>query len=223
MITLSPYDVLEIARAANLTTSEAVSRYTIRRGSILRFRDDGACAALDGMRCGLHGGRPLACRLYPLGIERGENGERERFVTLEPAAGSRGVYGNDSTVAEFLAEQGVERHLDAIAQYASLLPTFRERVAALVDFSRVEPREFWRRARREALAESGFDANPLIDAIFDADRAGSAFAENTDQVAAHVRLLEEMIRRETNPDTLAAAAVMLAVSLGYSPDEVARR
>ncbi|HYL58466.1 MAG TPA: YkgJ family cysteine cluster protein [Candidatus Acidoferrales bacterium] len=218
VIALSPYDVMEIARAAKLTTNEAVSRYTIRRGSILRFRDDGRCVALDGIRCSLHGGRPLACRLYPLGIARGENGTLERFVTLEPAAGSRGVYGNDSTVAEFLAEQGVGPHLEAIEQYAALLPTFRERVAALVDFSRVEPREFWRRARREALAESGYDANELIDAIFDADRAGSA----SDVVAAHVRLLEEMIRRESNPDTLAAAAVMLAVSLGYSPDEVAR-
>jgi hypothetical protein len=29
-----------------------------------------------------------------------------------------------------------------------------------------------------------------------------------------------MIRREPNPDLLASAAVMLAVSLGYSPAEV---
>jgi hypothetical protein len=33
-------------------------------------------------------------------------------------------------------------------------------------------------------------------------------------------VLSEMIRRESNPDILAAAAVMLAVSLGYSPGEV---
>src|ERR1700751_4525446 len=76
VITLSPYDVLRIARAATITTGEAVRRYTIRRGSILKFEASGACSALDGSRCGLHRGRPLACRLYPLGIERSDAVER---------------------------------------------------------------------------------------------------------------------------------------------------
>ena len=39
-------------------------------------------------------------------------------------------------------------------------------------------------------------------------------------VAAHMERLAAMIRRESNPELLAAAAVMLAVSLGYSPKEV---
>jgi len=68
VITLSPYDVLRIARAAGISTGEAMRRFTIRRGSLLRFDATGACAALDGARCRLHQGRPLACRLYPLGI-----------------------------------------------------------------------------------------------------------------------------------------------------------
>lgn len=220
VVTLSPYDVLKIARGANLTTREAIRRYTIRRGSILRFRDDGGCGALDGVRCGLHRGRPLACRLYPLGIERNANGTLDKFVTLEPAAGSLGVFGADSTVNEFLMVQGAGPHLEANARYASLLPVFRERVAVLVDFSRVEPREFWRRAVREALAESGFDESPLIDAMFDADGANSESPDDADAVVTHVEQLKHMIGDETNPDILAAAAVMLAVSLGYAPSEV---
>jgi Fe-S-cluster containining protein len=220
VIVLSPFDLLRLARESGVTTSEAIARFTIRRGSILKFRDDGACVALDGARCGVHRGRPLACRLYPLGIERDRARGTEKFVTLEPAIGSLGVYGDCGTVDDFLAAQDVGSHLDANARYASLLPSYRERIAATVDFDRVLPREFWRCAVREALAESGYDPNPLIDATFDPDGLGCTRASDADTVAAHIEVLTEMIRRESNPDTLAAAAMMLAVSLGYSPSEV---
>ena len=215
VITLSPYDVLQLARAAGITTRDAVDRFTIRRGSILRFTESGACVALEGARCGVHRGRPLACRLYPLGIERIKEEDGEKFVKLAPAAGSLGVYGIDGgTVNDFLDAQGVGVCLDANALYASLLAILRERIAATVDFERVEPREFWRRAAREALAESNYDANPLIDAMFD---AGEVEAET---IEAHIERLAEMIRRESDAEMLAAAAVMLAVSIGFSPREV---
>jgi Fe-S-cluster containining protein len=220
VIALSPYDLLRIARAAGVTTSEAIDRFTIRRGSILKFNDHGTCALLEGSRCGVHRGRPLACRLYPLGIERDEAGRAERFITLEPAAGSLGVYGDDGTVNDFLDAQNVGAHLEANDRYASLLPIYRERIAATVDFERLLPREFWQRAVREALAESGYDPNPLIDAMFDPDRFGCARVSDADAISEHLEILIEMIRREMNPDALAAAAVMLAVSLGYSPSEV---
>jgi Fe-S-cluster containining protein len=218
VITLSPYDLIRLARAAGVSTREAISRFTIRRGSILKFSDDGACSALEGTRCGVHRGRPLACRLYPLGIERIEEAHSEKFVMLEPATGSRGVYGVDGDVDNFLIAQGVDEYIAANARYASLLAVFRERIAATVDFDRVEPREFWRRAVREALAESNYDANPLIDAMF--DTGGIADTEDPEIVTAHIGRLAQMIRCESNAEMLAAAAVMLAVSLGYSPTEV---
>ena len=212
VITLAPYDVLRVARAAGLSTGDAVRRYTIRRGSLLRFRDDGACIALDGNRCSIHTGRPLACRLYPLGLERNEGGEG--FVRLEPASGSLGRYSADGNVAEFLSTQNVEPHLEANDRYRGLITMMRNRIAELVDFERVEPREFRRRAIREALAESSYDPNLLIDALFDADCAGPER-----DIDVHVRLVADMIRRETDADQIAAAAVLLAVSLGYLPDE----
>jgi Fe-S-cluster containining protein len=218
VITLSPYDVLRLARAAGISAREAIERFTIRRGSILKFTDGGACVALYGARCGVHRGRPLACRLYPLGIERAKGVGAEKFVTLEPAAGSLGVYGTDGTVNDFLEAQGVRPHLSANARYASLLAIFRDRIAETVDFDRVEPREFWRRATREALAESNYDANPLIDAMFDADAIEGI--DDAETIAMHIELLAAMIRRESNAELLAAAAVMLAVCLGYSPNEV---
>src|ERR1700688_4467809 len=207
VITLSPYDVLRLARAAGGSTREVIDRLTIRRGSILKFSDHGACSALEDTRCGIHRGRPLACRLYPLGIERIEDANSEKFVRLEPAAGSLGVYGIDGEVDNFLAAQGVGEYLAANARYASLLAVFRERIAAIVDFDRVEPREFWRRAVREALAESNYDPNPLIDAMFDA--RGIAGIAEAEIVTAQIERLAKMIRRESNAEMLAAAAVML--------------
>jgi Fe-S-cluster containining protein len=188
---------MRLARAANLSAREAIDRFTIRRGSILKFTDDGACAALEGSRCGVHRGRPLACRLYPLGLERIEESNSENFVMLEPAIGSLGDYGIDGDVNSFLDTQGVAPYLAANARYASLLAVFRERIVATVDFDRVEPREFWRRAVREALAESNYDANPLIDAMFDA--SAIAGIDDAEIVARHVERLAEMIRGGCDP------------------------
>ena len=71
---------------------------------------------------------------------------------------------------------------------------------------------------REALAESNYDPNPLIDAMFDA--SAIAGIDDAEIVALHVERLARMIRHESNAEMLAAAAVILAVSLGYSPREV---
>jgi Fe-S-cluster containining protein len=239
VITLSPYDVIRIARAANLSTGAAVARFTIRRGSLLRFLPNGRCAALAGTRCTIHPGRPLACRLYPLGLERAPgadgSGYVERFVQLEPALGSLGIYGRAGTIAEFLDGQlhGQSAHdqsaygqsaapyLDAVARYYPLIANFRERVTAIVDFERVEPREFWRRAAREALAETNYDPNPLIDALFDPDSLGCGRASAEETVAAHFSALDDIAARERDGARVAAAAVMLATSLGYAPGEAA--
>jgi len=209
---------MRLARAMAASTREAIDRFTIRRGSILKFTDDGACVALEGARCGVHRGRPLACRLYPMGLELIEESNGENFVMLEPAVGSLGDYCIDGDVNSFLDAQGVAPYLEANARYASLLAVFRERIAATVDFDRVEPREFWRHAVREALAESNYDPNPLIDAIFDA--SAIVGIHDSEIVAVHVERLAQMIRHESNAEMLAAAAVFLAVSLGYSPNEV---
>jgi len=215
VITLSPYDVMRMARAAGLSTGGVIAQYTLRRGSLLRFEVHGACSALYGALCALHSGRPLACRLYPLGIERSADGER--FIRLQPAEGSLGVYGDHQTVGEFLARQEVQAYLDAVACYERLLATFRTRLEQITDFERIEPGAFYRRAVREALAESGYDPNPLIDALFDVDRIVGRFEDGREAIDAHINALEAVIRSESNPDRLAAACALLAVSLGHSP------
>lgn len=222
VITLSPVDVIAIARTAGISTSEAGARYTMRRGSLLRFGADGGCAALDGVRCTIHRGRPLACRLYPLGLERDD--ARERFALLEPAPGSAGIYGSDGTVGEFLEGQRFDEHLALNERYRPLIKILRQRVSSLADFEKVEPREFRRRAVAEALREVNFDANPVIDAMFDADGAGCQHESIAATVEAHVPALRAIAQRESSAMVIATAAVLLAVSLGYSPgDAIADR
>jgi Fe-S-cluster containining protein len=240
VITLSPYDLIRLARATNLATGETIERFTLRRGSLLRFNSDGACAVLDGVRCGVHHGRPLACRLYPLGFQGGEttrsqphaliseghrgpefDGSGESFVRLEPAIGSAGIYGTGSTVAAFLESQGTEAYFAAIGRYRSLLPAMRSRIAALANFDRIEPREFWRRAFNEAMRESNYDPNPLIDWLFDADDAIARhqYSSEAEMIDAHHRAILRLVTRTHDGATVAAAAMLLAVSLGYSPAE----
>jgi Fe-S-cluster containining protein len=216
VITLSPYDVIQIARAAGIRTDDAIRTYTVRRGSTLKFTDERTCIALDGARCSIHPGRPLACRLYPLGLQRDSRGT-ETFIALESATGSLGLYGEDGTVANFLDAQGVGEYRDAITEYRRLLPLMRARIDDLADFDKIEPREFWRAAVREALAESGFDPNPLIDDLFDADSFGASNCSAIETVATHTRAIKSRIQAESQPQILAATAIILAVSLGYTP------
>jgi Fe-S-cluster containining protein len=218
VITLAPYDLIRLARAAGISTGEAIAKYTIRRGSILKFDKNSGCAALDGMTCSLHSGRPLACRLYPLGLEYAPG--CERYVRLEPATGSRGIYGDQGSVQDFLAAQGAESYLEANRCYASLLGILRQRIAELSDFEVIEPREFWRVAVREALAEVNFDFNPIIEALFDPDSLGCRGASEVDFIEQHVKAIERQIRSEHDSAILATAAVMLAVCLGHSPGEI---
>jgi uncharacterized protein len=217
VITLAPYDVMRIAAAAGLGTRATIARYTLRRGSLLRFAPQGTCTALNDGLCGIHAGRPLACRLYPLGLERTSDGER--FVALEAAPGSTGIYGVDGTVGGFLSQQGVEPYLTAVRSYGALLPPMRARIATLADFEKTEPAEFRRVAVREALAESNYDYNPLIEAMFDSDPWSGYAACRQRSSSRHVAALSEMIRVHQDALQLAAAAVLMAVSLGYMPAE----
>src|SRR5271155_2390589 len=155
VITLAPYDVMRLASASGLGTAQAIARFTLRRGSLLKFDPDGGCAAIRGGLCAVHTGRPLACRLYPLGMERTADGDR--FIKLEAASGSIGGYGVDGTVGDFLGQQDVASYLRAGERHAALIAPTRARIAHLADFEKIEPAEFRRVAIREALAETGYD------------------------------------------------------------------
>ena len=207
-----------MAAAAGLGTAETITRYTLRRGSLLRFGADNACAALRQGRCGIHRGRPLPCRLYPLGWERTLDGER--FIRLEPAPGSIGSYGADGVVGDFLEQQETGPYFRAVELYQRLLPVMSARISDLMDFESTEPAEFRRVAVREAMAESGYDFNPLIEAMFDSDPWSGFAANGFRSPRRHVVALGKLVQAHANAHEVAAAAVLMAVSLGHTPAEV---
>ncbi|MFZ0657648.1 MAG: hypothetical protein WAM05_02975, partial [Candidatus Binataceae bacterium] len=123
------------------------------------------------------------------------------------------------TIGDFLEAQDVAEYLDANDRYRRLIPRLRARIAELADFEKIEPREFWRRATREALAESNYDPNPLIDAMFDLDGLVGRRDDEEAEMFVHIAALAVRVGKITDAAALAAASVMLAVSLGYSPAE----
>jgi len=107
--------------------------------------------------------------------------------------------------------------LELNERYQVLIALLRDRIARLVDFDIVEPREFWRYAVAEALRETNFDPNPIIDALFDPDGAKCYRASLEETVTAHLAALNAMGRAASDAPILASAAILLAVSLGYAP------
>lgn len=118
-ITLSPYELARLARAAKLSTRELLERHTDEAGTALRFTERAGCTFLVGGRCSVHEGRPLSCRLYPLGRFVREN--EEAFVELEPHPETEGVYGEDSTVAAWVERSEAKAFIDRASQYHARL------------------------------------------------------------------------------------------------------
>lgn len=76
-LALTPYDVLRLRYATNLTSSKLLDRYIIKEQEdtdvfprfYLTMVDDGkaSCVFVTPQGCSIYGHRPGACRTYPLG------------------------------------------------------------------------------------------------------------------------------------------------------------
>jgi Fe-S-cluster containining protein len=119
-IRINPYEVARLAEALGTTTTDVLARWTTEGGSMLAAREDGTCVFLGAGGCTVHAGRPLVCRLYPLGRSRDPDGA-ERFAELEPVADSDGVYGEDGSIDDYLRSQGVGPFLLAADRYVEVL------------------------------------------------------------------------------------------------------
>ncbi len=156
---MGPYEALRLARRLGLTTTEFFARHTEAGGTVLQTRDDRSCVFLDERGCSVHPDRPLACRLYPLARWTDPDGN-ESFGHLEPHPQTAGVYGDEGTVADYLAAQGLAPYFAMGDRYGALY----ERMVALLE--RLEPDESERRAERRAEVnemEAGSVATSFLD------------------------------------------------------------
>ena len=134
-IRVGPYEAARLAVALGTTTTDVLGRYVHSDTQMLRQSPDGACVFCDG-GCSVHGGRPLVCRLYPLGWTSAPDGS-EAFTELSPHPETEGEYGDRGTVADYLASQGTAPYQHAAIRYAAVL----RRLRAAFDIDGPDPGE----------------------------------------------------------------------------------
>ena len=158
---MGPYEALRLARRLGLTTTEFFARHTEAGGTVLRTREDRSCVFLDERGCSVHPDRPLACRLYPLARWTDPDGN-ESFGHLEPHPQTAGVYGDNGTVADYLAVQGLAPYFAMGDRYGALY----ERMVKLLE--RLAPAENERRAERRSEVNE-MEAGEVATSFFDVD------------------------------------------------------
>ena len=186
LIPVNPYEIARLAVHLGISTTDFIQHYT-DGGTALAVRPDVTCIFLDGSGCGVHADRPLACRLYPLGLVRGPGGEV--VVELEAQPGSEGVRGENGTVADFLEAQGVTPFLDASRRYHAVLDRL---VAALSAACGPEhAAEALTGDGDESAAPEFLDIDAALRLL--ARRGETIPASVDDRVTRHIAYLDELV------------------------------
>jgi len=115
LIQVNPYELLHIAQCLCLSTTAVLDQFVQTELPYLKQKPDGSCIFLGEHGCQIHGHRPGVCRIYPLGRLKDEN-QQEYFIELEPATGSKGIYGREATVGDYIEDQKVESYFVAGAK-----------------------------------------------------------------------------------------------------------
>lgn len=197
-IVVSPYELARIADALALSTTAVIERYTTDHGTVLRQRDDGGCSLLDGKACGVHPGRPLVCRLYPLGRVVDPDGA-ESFVMLRGHPESEGELGENGTIGEFLERQGTAPYVTATARYFALFERLVEVLRKRPEGNETFARVLSQRAGASADSASGGATELDVLEWIDVDRTLARRAEGEPprdveaRVELHLRLLEREV------------------------------
>lgn len=206
-IRVDPYAVARLADVLGASTTEVLERYVEPETLMLRQAEGGACVFYDG-GCSVHPGRPLSCRLYPLGWTAQADGT-EAFLELSAHPETLGVYGGPGTVADYLEAQGTAPYERASWRYAAVLDRLRH---ALADGSEAEARG------PEPADGAGLDGAGLevptppvldVDAALEADAAatGERPPDGVEaRVERHLALLHRWLDAAGAPPAGAATA-----------------
>lgn len=119
-LALTPYDVLRLTRETGMSSREFIERYVIHEqeeeDSFPRFYltmvDDGraSCVFVSDTGCTVYGGRPGACRAYPMGraaIRQADNSIEEFFVLLQESHCHGFQEKEEQNSAKYSTEQGL--------------------------------------------------------------------------------------------------------------------
>lgn len=188
IIPLNPYEVARLAQTLGTTTTEVLAQFTGTGGSTLAVRQDESCIFLGERGCTVHAGRPLACRLYPLGRQVAPDGE-ERFAEVEPHPQSAGTYGGPGTVGDYLRSQDVEPYHRAAARYATLFRRMLAVLACRKDLADVREESNDALGRPPAPSDEGLLDVDAVVVRHCAERGIAVPADLDERVALHVEAL----------------------------------
>ena len=117
MIQVNPYEVSRLAKAAGVSGPELRARFTLAgRGEYLAQKEDGSCVFLAQGGCTVHEGRPLVCRLYPLGRTISADGSVV-YTLLAGHPETAGTLTGNGTVAAYVEAQGALPFIAAADAY----------------------------------------------------------------------------------------------------------
>jgi uncharacterized protein len=194
-IALTPYEITRLARSLQLRTTEFIARYLTDGGIVLRNHDGGACSMLGDARCNVYADRPLVCRTYPLLRTLGANGEE--YVKFKPLPTTKGVYGDDGSVEEFLQAHEIAAFAAASDRYFEILRQIIEGLAGTV---RSRP-ELFPTVRQTIDSHCEFRTQNVPELI-DVDRVVAEFCRNRGDpvptdieklIAMHILAIEEKV------------------------------
>lgn len=225
-IPVNPFDVARLAEGLRRLPSEVLRDHVHASAPVLMQAEGGWCTFFKaGEGCTVHAHRPGVCRYYPLGRHVTAD-RRVLYVEAEPTEETRGTYGRDGVVEDYLEAQGVaddeaahvvlNRFLDKAllaAHRGGALQIVDDRLAAIL------------------AGEGGFLARTVIDieALAGAVPLGGA----VDRLSAHLDELGKFCGLELSEEEQAAqhmsqegrqqlfrlvdAAATIAACLGVAP------
>jgi hypothetical protein len=119
-ISLTPYDILRLARRLDLTTTGFLERYTVPyemekdgiAGVKLRPVEGGtACRFMEPEGCGVYGDRPTACRYYPVALlsmrRQDETTDRDAYAMVKEPHCLGHLDPRELTIDAYREEQGL--------------------------------------------------------------------------------------------------------------------
>jgi Fe-S-cluster containining protein len=122
-ISLTPYDVLRLARRLDLSTSEFLARFTVPyelekdgiAGVKLKPADGGtACRYMTPEGCSVYSDRPTACRYYPVALlsmrKQDESVDRQSYALVEEPHCLGHREPREITIADYRKEQGLPEY-----------------------------------------------------------------------------------------------------------------
>lgn len=110
-IELNDFEISQLARYFHLSPSELSEQFLhLGPRPWIKNKADGSCFFLRPSGCSIYPVRPLVCRLYPLGLLFGPQGE-ERWGLLPLHPDCLGLITADKTVEDYLINQGATPYL----------------------------------------------------------------------------------------------------------------